>query len=285
MGLFQNNKSISGDFLVELKPVDSNKAYDRSINVIQGIAAFENGWFTSQTSANKYLLINYLNKDGESEYNIRISINSHAQDLSLEQVAPNILYLYTTLGHYNKEGASGLLRLKVELPEEINGKRDMSKLNIKVDKSYHLSLNNSTPTLSEDKKTFAIRSGNSILVTSKESILNDELNSNMIQFKLDKTQLKDGYSHLWFQGIALKNNLVYCLTGNNSLDSPKYIYVYNLKGEVVEKHNIDKNKFAKSIGHKYEPEGLTFVGNNLYYTIMTKGKTGGNKKFLYRLNQ
>jgi hypothetical protein len=284
IGLVQSKKEIAGDYLVALKPVDSYKAYDMSINVIQGIAAFENGWFTSQTSANKYLLINYLDEKGESKFNYRISVNSHAQDLSLEQISDNELYLYTTLGEYNKEGASGLLRLKVLLPQKINGKRDMSKIKLIKDKELLLGLNNSTPTISENKKFFAIRSGNHVLVFTKENLLKGNYSSFISKFPIDQSQLKNGSTHLWFQGIAMKDNLIYCLTGNNSVDSPKLLYVYNLKGEVMKKLKIDKNAFAKQIGHKYEPEGLTFVGDDLYYTIMTKAKTGGNKKFLYKLD-
>lgn len=285
VGLVQSHKNYSGDFLHELHPVDSYVDFDRSINVIQGITAFEEGWFTAQTSANKYLIINYLNKDGNSEFNIRINTISHAQDLSLEQISENELYLYTTLGYYDKEGASGVLRLKVILPEKDNGKRDMSKLLITKDTEYHLHLDNCTPSLSEDKSFFALRTGNRVLVVTKESLLDENIKIKA-NFPLDKSQLiDDNKMHLWFQGIAMKDNLIYCLTGNNSIDSPKYIYVYNLEGKVVKKHTIDKNNFAKSIGYKYEPEGLTFVGNDLYYTVMTKAKTGGNRKFLYKLNQ
>jgi len=284
VGVLQSKKVFIGDFITELKPVDSAKEYDRSINVIQGIAAFENGWFVSQTSASKYLLINYLDNNGKSLFNRRILVNSHAQDLSLEQVSDTELYLYTTVGEYNRKGASGLLRLKVILPEKVNGKRDMAQLKISLDSIFDLELNNSTPTINEAKTNFAIRSGNKVLIILKKSLLHGDYTDNIIKFSLDSSQLKDGDTYLWFQGIAMKDNLVYCLTGNNSVDSPKYIYVYKLNGEVVKKIALNHNDFAKSIGDKYEPEGLTFQGNTLYYTIMTKAKTGGNRKFLFKIN-
>ena len=56
-------------FITELITVDEDgddDSYDVSQNVIQGIAAFEDGWFTTQTSAKKFLLINYLNENGNS---------------------------------------------------------------------------------------------------------------------------------------------------------------------------------------------------------------------------
>ena len=283
LGLIQSRKEVQGDYYLALHPEDSEVAYDRSINVIQGIAAFENGWFTSQTSASKYLLINYLDEKGKSVFNTLILVNSHAQDLSLEQISDNELYLYTTVGPFDKKGASGLLRLKVTLPEKHDGKRDMSKMTITLDRKYDMNLTNSTPTLSEDKKYFAIRSANKILVFNKTDVLQENYKNPVAKFPLDASQLLDGTTHLWFQGIAMKDNLIYCMTGNNSVDSPKYLYVYSMQGKVVKKYNIDKNDFAKKVGHKYEPEGITFIGDTLYYTIMTKAKTGGNKKYLYKL--
>ncbi len=283
-GLIQSNEKVTGDYTVEIKPVSSTGAYDMSINVVQGIASYENGWFTSQTSANKYLLINYINADGESIYNFKLNAVSHGQDLSLEKVNESLLYLYTTIGHFNKPGDSGLLRLKVELPEMINGKIDMSKIVVSIDKEVDLEMDNCTPTLSEDKKEFAIRSGNSIIVATKNDVLQGDL-SKATKFDLDTNQLRDSNKNaLWFQGIAMKNDKIFCLTGNNTFDSPKYIYVYNRKGEVVNSYHIDKDAYKNQLKYKLEPEGLTFVGDDLYYTIMLKGKTGGNRKLIHKLD-
>ncbi len=283
VGLVQSHKSVTGDYVVELKPENSVGYYDMSINVIQGIAAFENGWFTSQTSAGKFMLINYLNDKGESQFNIRFNMDSHGQDLSLEQIEDNKLHLYTTIGHYDEDGASGMVRLIVTLPVKVDGKREMSNMTIEVDKEYNLKLRNSTPTLSEDKQKFAIRSGSTIVVGNKNDILNENIQNATI-FEIDKTQLVGSQNEaLWFQGIAMKDDLVYCITGNNSLGSSKQIFVYNLKGEVVKKHIIENSKLIGQLTEKHEPEGITFVGDQLYYTIMVKGKTGQNRKFLYKI--
>lgn len=285
VGLIQSKKEVKGDYITELKPENSFGYYDMSINVIQGIAAFEGGFFTTQTSADKFLSINYLNEKGESVFNHRFNVSSHGQDLSLERISDNELYLYTTVGHYDEKGASSIIRYKAILPAKVNGKRDMSKMEIKFDQEYDLKLDNCTPTLCEEGSHFAMRSGNTIIVATKEDVLNSNL-SNAKRFNLDQSQLigKNGES-LWFQGIAMKNNKVYCLTGNNSIGSPKKLYVYNTDGELVKKYNIEKDEFAKQLHDKLEPEGLTFIGNDLYYTIIIKGATGGNRKFLYKLNQ
>ncbi|HFA50623.1 MAG TPA: hypothetical protein ENJ95_16575 [Bacteroidetes bacterium] len=282
IGVLQSHKEVKGDYITELVPIDKDPVYDMSINVIQGIASFENGWFTSQTSKSRFLLINYLNEKGESVFHKRLLINSHGQDLSLEQVSENKLYLYTTAGHFDEENVSYMVRIVVDLPEKINGKRDMSKLQINLDEKYPLNLTNCTPTLSEDKKHFAIRSANSIIVATKEDVLKNDL-SNATKFNLDASQLIGKNNEpLWFQGIAMKDGLIYCMTGNNSIGSIKLLYVYNLKGEVVQKHVIDKDKFAMQLKKKLEPEGITFKDGDLYYTIMLKGGTGGNRKFLFK---
>ncbi len=284
IGLVESKKEYTGDFVVQLKPTTSVGYYNMSINVIQGLAAFEGGFFTSQTSAGKYLSINYLDKNGVSLYNHRFDIDSHGQDLSLEQISENELHLYTTVGKYNKDGASGIVRFIVTLPAKKNGIRGMSKIEIVEDAQYKLGLRNSTPSLNEEGTHFAIRSGNTIVVAKKEDVLKNNL-SNAITFNIDKTQLMDGETSLWFQGIVMKDNLVYCFTGNSTIDSPKYIYIYNLKGEVQKKHTIDHLDFAKNIGDKYEPEGMTFINGELHYLIMTKAGTGGNLKYLFKLNQ
>ena len=284
VGMQQAKKEYSGDYEMHLKPVNDEGYYDMSINVIQGITSFEDGFFTAQTSASKYLSINYLDKSGKSLYNHRFNMDSHGQDLSLEQISETEVHLFTTIGHYNKDGASGIVRLVVTLPMKENGVRDMSKITIAADEEYDLKLRNSTPTINEEKTHFAIRSGNTIVVASKADVFKSDL-SNAVTFDINKEQLLDGETVLWFQGIAMKNDLVYCYTGNSTIDSPKYIYVYNLEGEVVNKHTIDHHDLAKVIGTKNEPEGMTFVGDDLYYLVMAKAGTGGNIKYLFKLNQ
>ncbi len=283
VGLVQSHKDVTGDYIVELKPQNSFGYYDMSINVIQGIASFEDGWFTAQTSAKKYLSINYLNSNGESVFNHRFTINSHGQDLSLEQISDTVLYLYTTVGKYDKPGASGILRIKVVLPDKVDGVRDMSNLSVTLDGEYCIELDNSTPTLSEDKQHFAIRSGKSIIIASKQDVLNNDL-SNSLSFDLDNSQIEDENGNpMWFQGIAMKNDKVFCFTGDNVLENPKLLYVYDTSGNIIEKHKIEKIEFAKQLHTKLEPEGLTFIGDDLHYTIIIKGKTGRNRKFLFKL--
>ena len=90
---------------------------------------------------------------------------------------------------------------------------------------------------------------------------------------------------MWFQGIAMKNDFIYCLTGNEKLDSHKKIYKYNQEGIAVQKLVFDKTNIAQEIAIKLEPEGLSILGNKLFFTIMTKNELStGNIKYLYSID-
>ncbi|HFA50624.1 MAG TPA: hypothetical protein ENJ95_16580 [Bacteroidetes bacterium] len=272
---------ITPQLITELHPVDDAAAsYNISNNVIQGITAFENGWFTAQTSANTFLLINYLDANGNSLFHKRLSLDSHGQDLSLEIISNNELYLYTTIGDFDDNRNTGLLRLKVQLTEN----RDWPQTTINIDSIYDLNYSNCTPSLNTAKDKLAIRSKKSVLVHLKENILANDFTP-LYHFDLNDGQLKDNEQRsMWFQGIAMQNGLVYCLTGNAELTTHKKIFVYNDKGIVVQKYFFDKENFDVPIDIKFEPESLHLNNNELFFLIMTKNpNTEGNIKYLYKL--
>ena len=283
VGLFQANKKIEGDYVLELHPRDSHPVHDRSINVIQGFASFEDGFFTSQTTADTYLILNYIDSKGDSQFATRFTVNSHAQDLSLEQISEDSLVLYTTIGAFDKDGASGIMTLGVKLPPKENGVRDMSKISVGMLEKYQLGYRNCTPTISTDNKKIALRSGNSIYFGNKEDVLSRNKDK-ISHFDISMEQLRGQKGEtLWFQGIAMDENNIYCLTGNGTIDSEKKIFVYNLNGEVVKKVKIEEKQMGRG-SLKLEPEGLTIVDGNLYFLLMVKAKVGGNRKFMFKAN-
>ena len=274
-------------FITELITVDEDgddDSYDVSQNVIQGIAAFEDGWFTTQTSAKKFLLINYLNENGNSIYNIKLDAVSHGQDLSLEIISDTELFLYTSRGNFDETRNTGMLRLIVSLPEKSNGIRDMSKINIVIDKEYDFNYTNSTPTINEDRSKFAIRSNTTILIHDKENVNSNEFNP-LYYFELSKEQLIDNEGEsMWFQGIVMEDNIVFCLTGNNSVTTDKAIFAYDEKGIVISKYIFNWEDFDLNVEEKFEPESLVIKNGQLYFAIMTKSfEKEGNIKYLYRL--
>ncbi len=277
--------NITPTFVTELNPIDNNAvSYDVSRNVIQGIASFENGWFVTQKSGTSLLLINYLDENGVSLFHKRLYINSHGQDLSLEQTSDNELNLFTSKGAFDGIRNTGIYKLLVQLPEKINNERDWSLTDISVTTSYDLNYTNSTPTLDESKQNFAIRSNNTILMHSKTSIETNDYTA-LQHFELNNGQLVDNLNlNMWFQGIAMKDNLVYCLTGNERLTSNKTLFIYNQSGIAVEKYSFDVDNLNQIFYEKCEPEGLTFKDNELYFTIMTKSEIElGNIKYLYKI--
>ena len=276
------------ELVVELVPEDKGSTTDpkdRSINVIQGLASFEGGWFTSQTSSSKYLIINYLGSDGVSQFNIKLNVNSHAQDLSIEPKSDTEIYLYTSEGYFkdsDNERGSGMVRLHVTLPvKDGSGNRDMSKLVIVKDKSYDFNFINSTPTIGEDTMYFAVRSDNVIHILDKKEVNND-IFYNTKHFELSGEQMSNS---MWFQGIAMKDSLVYCLTGDNRITTVKKLYVYDMNGNAISKSLFYYEDFGLDAKTKLEPESLTFVGDDLYLCIMTDKLDGssGNLKFLFKL--
>lgn len=284
LGYFQANKKVSGDYVLELKPKDSHPVHDRSVNVIQGIASFEDGYFTTQTTASTYLIFNYLGADGKSQFAARLTVGSHAQDMSYEQISEDSLVFYTSVGEFDVDDASGIMTFGVKLAPKVNGVRDMSKTIVGKHTIHHIGFRNCTPTLSEDKKSIALRSGDSIIFGDKKDILDGDI-ERFSSFELSIDQLKGAQGEiLWFQGITMKDNKIYCLTGNNSVGSQKKIFVYNLNGEVLKKMEIKEDDLGKQVGTKLEPEGMTMIGDDLYYTMMIKGKVGGNRKFLFKAN-
>jgi hypothetical protein len=279
------NIRVTPTFITRLNPIDDTGASsDVSLNVIQGIAAFENGWFVTQKSGTSILLINYLDANGVSLFHKRLAINSHGQDLSLEQTEENQLYLFTTKGTFGGTRNTGMLKLKVTLAPKINNVRDWSLTEITPNDEYLLNYTNATPTLSVSKQKFAIRSNNTILTHNKSSIELDDYTP-LSHFELVNSQLVDNENFsMWFQGIAMKNEIVYCLTGNQRITSHKKIYAYNQDGMVINKYLFDTADFTQDFYDKFEPEGLTFIDNDLYFTIMTKSETeAGNIKNLYKI--
>ncbi len=279
---------VTPTFITELRPIDDEgTTKDVSKNVIQGMASFEDGWFVTQTSANSTLLINYLDSEGKSLFHQRLSLDSHGQDLSLEQISDTELYLYTTIGDFDDNRSTGLLRLSVTLPASINGVRDMSLVSISPDREYPLNYTHATPAISEDKSHFAIRSNNTILVHEKQNIENDSYES-AYHFELNSEQLKDNENRtMWFQGIIMTENLVYCLTGNAQLTTEKKIFTYDQSGITEDKYVFDADDFDQTFAEKFEPESLALIGNELYFTIMTKEITNleiGNIKYLYKIS-
>ena len=261
--------SRKNDLVAKLHTKDTSETKSYAGRVVQGITSYDGYWVTTQTAEDKFLVVNFLDQNGVSEYNERIMYPSHGQDLSIEyNEAQRLLYLYTTSTQRN-----GIARIAYSLDGLL------PKL-ISVDE-YDLKCKRCTPTISEDKNYFAVKDKKEILIYDKNKIVENKTKEALLyRFKLDERQTKKG---LWFQGIAMKDNLVYCLSSDSALESEKLLFVYDLSGKVVFHTKLEAGKQeALKEGKKYEFEGLTFKGNALYTTVMS-GKSGRNIKRLYKI--
>ncbi|MCK5787377.1 MAG: hypothetical protein KAH32_00055, partial [Chlamydiia bacterium] len=81
------------------------------------------------------------------------------------------------------------------------------------------------------------------------------------------------------------DGLVYCLTGDNKINSYKKLFVYDDRGVVVSKSTFSPKDFELDAKSKLEPESLSFVGDDLFMSMMIEKSDGakGNLKFLYKL--
>ena len=114
----------------------------------------------------------------------------------------------------------------------------------------------------------------------RKIIYENKIPKALSSFKLDKEQTRKG---MYFQGIAMQDDIIYTLSGNGSFESDKWLIVYDIKGKVLYKERVTSGKEeALKEGNKYEPEALEIVGNELYATFMS-GQTGKNIKRLYKI--
>jgi len=273
-----NIVSRTAKFVKELKPKDTHTATDNSGNVIQGITPFGKEWFVSQDAGNGYILFNHLSSQGNHIEDWQISYDSHGQDLSWN-FENDKMTLYTVSGT-----SDGIAKYQVTWnPREISLKTTIKLFNDRK---------NVTPTLNTYKTRLAARSTLKTNYNDAKVFLYmlSELNAGNIvpyfSFPLHSDQIGNGQ---YFQGIVFyKTIYVYCLSGNDEIDSPKKLYKYSATtGELLAKYIVtagqDEARADDRDGNvKYEPEGLAYKDGYLYFTIMS-GELGERIKRLYRI--
>jgi len=237
----------------------------KSGNVIQGITSINNLWLVSQTNHNKKIIFSFLDKNGKVVKHQIIDYPSHGQDLSIKRISKNLFYIITSSKNNN-----GIAIFKFNTKNNnIIFYKDITLLG----KGFN------TPTISKDEKFIAVKNCNRIDIYFFKDLLNN-YKKPTYSFFLDKIQQK---KFQWFQGIVMNKGYVYCLSGNNKINTPKYLIIYNYLGDIIKKYSLNiGRKFALKEGNKWELEGLTIKNNKLYTTVMT-GKNGHNIKRLYQI--
>ncbi len=275
VSLLMNNMLYGIEYLqkdtliTELKPFNTITGSYNTYNVIQGLASYKNNWIVTQSIKNKKLLINILDKRGNSINDAIIKYPSHGQDLSIE-IKNDKLLLYTV-----SKGGKGILKIEGNISSF-----KKTKLNLKFKKSVDLNLDGVTPTISEDKNYFIIKSKGRIYIYRYIDIFKNINPESIFSFSLNKKQRKKGQ---WFQGLAMKDGFIYCLSGDNTLKGSKQLFIYDNYGKLIKMYTLKTGKvLSKSLGKKWELEGLTFKEKSLYTTVISK-KDGKHILNLYMI--
>lgn len=83
----------------------------------------------------------------------------------------------------------------------------------------------------------------------------------------------------WFQGMTIWKGYLWTLTGNTTLGDPKRLRKHNLEtGAILATVNAE-DLSGQQVGTKSEPEGLSVIGDQMFYGMM-QGQSGNNKKYL-----
>jgi hypothetical protein len=245
--------------------IDLKQQYKHG-NVIQGIANIDNKWVISQTNANKKLIITFLDTNGFILKNKVLNYPSHGQDLSIKYISKNSFYLLTS--SKNNMGVS-IFKVDTSKTQKISFYKDIK-----------LSYGFNTPAISKDSHYIVIKNYNQINIYLYKDLINNKDKRPLYSFLLDEIQQN---KNEWFQGIAMKDGYIYCLSGNNKLNSLKHLIIYDSYGSVTKNYILNTGKdYALKEGSKWELEGLTIKKNSLYTTVMT-GKNGKNIKRLYKI--
>jgi hypothetical protein len=274
-GCFDSNKTNKDEIINEnievfkdsvlLKPQYNSKNLG---NVIQGISLFEDNIFVTQTYSDENLYINILNKDGYSIFNKQFNSNSYGQDLSIEKEGDKLFFY--TVGD-NWKGID-----KYEIKYDVSTKE---YLDISYLYNIELNISKNTSSISEDKLFFTSHYNDKIYIY--------ENNQEIVPLSLITTfsiSDKQTLSNEWVQGISMKENLIYLLTSNNSINDNKLLFVYDFYGNIIlEKKLYMGRENALIEGDKWEMEGLSFYNQSLYTTVMT-GIDGNNTKRLFKID-
>ena len=253
-----------------LNPQDTNTWNDNSGNVIQWIARSDGKWFTSQDAWNGYILFNMLGDNLESLYDWQVSKDSHGDDLSVIKSGNYEYKLYTW--HHEKKWFDVYTVNSDTWTKSLTQSYDILTWN-----------NNVTASLNQAKDKVILRERiASNIDTLRIYSLNNIETWNIqhdIEFNIDR-----GNDNWWFQWIEYVWDKIIILTWDSSIDTLKYLYVFDDSGNELNKKiiNLDLN-VIRSEGIKYEPEALEYYNGDIYFSIMT-GVNGNNKKNFYKVN-
>jgi len=171
----------------------------------------------------------------------------HGNGLGLERLPDNSIRLWTDYIPVDSKGyGTKIVRFNYDNPSEVTS-YDLCPPGYKVP---FVAIENESRTLllrAVEKKTKAEK----ILIFSLDDVL-EGITTAKFSFGVDPVQQAQS-----FQGLHTKDELVYILTGDSSIYTPKLLYGYDFSGKILFKKKVEAGLiFAADIGEYYEPEGL-----------------------------
>ncbi|MBN2694656.1 hypothetical protein JXR93_08340 [bacterium] len=209
----------------------------------------------------------------------------HGQDLSIEKSNGKI-YLWT--GTASNRGVSRL---------------DISNNSLQTKDIFSSDWTSATPSTSLNNRYIAVRaakvgdgSQDYISLFNLNDLISSLSTSNtpavVSRFKLNSAQTVGAQN---FQGVAVDDelNIIYAMTGNADVNSPKLLYAYSFNGDVLSHITISIDKTLAEqynpTDKHYEPEGLSLVktdsGKKILYFSLIMGNPAERIKRLYAFSE
>lgn len=242
----------------------------------QGIAILDNGFFLISKNIKKknsigkyvdtYITFNLLDNTGKSVANTQLDYSSHGQDLSLEKIADNRYYIYSS--KYDGKGISRFIMdtSNIDFKSKVDNNLLLDitfDMDFTFDNGYA-----TTPTLNEEKDKYAIVSYKNTRVLYIE-VIDKKTKKHLKKFELDISGSFNGY---YTQGIAMKGNYIYVVRGHWLTDGEhnvKKLFIIDAStGEQVKTYSFS---LQNSSSYKLiEPEGVVIINNQLFVLLPTR---------------
>lgn len=153
---------------------------------------------------------------------------------------------------------------------------------------------NSMPIISPDGKYLIVRSAQNkknVIRVFKYDLLNQNNKTNISQdyqyeWTVEPSLTQDNYP---FQAMTTDGEYVYFISGFGEANKPKRIFVYTIKGQLVQKlNNISLGQqYSSMIGQSkyWEPEGMSYnpITKQLYI-LFAVGDSGKRLGLVYKIN-
>ncbi|OPJ59281.1 hypothetical protein [Clostridium oryzae] len=244
-------------------------------NVLQGIAIDSRGFlYTTQDEAasNDNVLINKLTLTGQSLANYTVTDCGHGSHIALEEDGDEV-YLWTDCYPGDNPHRYGDRLARINMKDMTMQEYDV------LPEKYHTIL----PTMDDENDLiacFALNYDNGscrVFFYRRADIISGD---RTVQFSFEFADAQKA-EHQDMQGLAVADNVVYVMTGDNNPNYDKWLYMYDFLGNVIGYTKITAGKSfyvqdgIKKSGIHYEPEGMFFYKNpvtkskSLIFSIVT----------------